>query len=492
MRRRVLGFLGLLLMTAVLSTAADSQMVLVARDLEENVLSGFRFAYRGVESSATDVTGATSLGLPPDLPPGRQIKIQLVLSAKQTEEEWFLVDPQVNIPTGTEPAEVVLMRRSTFRQFAAEARDAPGQATLGSGETTTEDRKRTLVEAAAHYRLTEEQVEAALRSFAETQDPKDRGIAAYFEGKFSQAEDLLNKAAEKKESDYVETLQYLGASQYEQAKYRAAADTFRKAVALRGEDADLLGWLGRSFQELAEWAEAEPLIRRALAIDEERSGPDHPHVAIRLNNLASLLHETNRFAEAEPLMRRVLDIFEKGFGAEHPNVAAALNNLAQLLQATNRLAEAEPLMRRAHAIDEKSSGPDHPNVARDLGNLTTLLYSTNRLGEAEPLMRRALAIDEEGFGPDNPDVARDLNNLAHLLQATNRLGEAEPLMRRVLGILLEFDRCTGHEHPHWETASVNYWRLLRKKGKSQSEIEVTIEALVRSPEMNEPINSCPR
>ena len=62
-------------------------------------------------------------------------------------------------------------------------------------------------------------------------------------------------------------------------------------------------------------------------------------------------------------MRRALAIDEKSYGPDHPNVAIRLNNLARLLQATNRLAEAEPLMRRALAIDEKSYGPDHPNVA---------------------------------------------------------------------------------------------------------------------------------
>ena len=133
-------------------------------------------------------------------------------------------------------------------------------------------------------------------------------------------------------------------------------------------------------------------------------------------------------------MRRALAIDEKSFGPDHPNVAIGLNNLAELLQATNRLAEAEPLMRRALAIDEKSFGPDHPDVAIRLNNLAQLLQATNRLAEAEPLMRRALAIDEKSFGPEHPNVARDLNNLAQLLQATNRLAEAEPLMRRALMI----------------------------------------------------------
>ena len=116
-------------------------------------------------------------------------------------------------------------------------------------------------------------------------------------------------------------------------------------------------------------------------------GPDHPNVAIDINNLAQLLKATNRMAEAEPLMRRALAIDEKLYGSDHPNVAIRLNNLAQLLRATNRLAEAEPLLRRALAIDEKSHGPDHPNVAIDLNNLAQLLKATNRMAEAEPLLR---------------------------------------------------------------------------------------------------------
>ena len=92
-------------------------------------------------------------------------------------------------------------------------------------------------------------------------------------------------------------------------------------------------------------------------------GPDHPHVAIRLNNLAALLQATNRLEEAEPLLRRALAIDEARFGPDHPTVAIRLNNVASLLQATNRLAEAEPLMRRALVIGEASFGPDHPTVA---------------------------------------------------------------------------------------------------------------------------------
>jgi nephrocystin-3 len=190
--------------------------------------------------------------------------------------------------------------------------------------------------------------------------------------------------------------------------------------------------------------EAELLMRRALEIDDKSLGKEHPKVATDLNNLASLLYATNRLGEAEPLMRRALEIDEKSFGKEHLEVAINLNNLATLLKVTNRLGEAEPLMRRALEIAEKSLGKEHPAVAVALTSLASLLQATNRLAEAEPLMRRALEIDEKSSGKKHPKVARDLTNLAQLLQATNRLAEAEPLMRRVLEI---DEKSLGKEHP---------------------------------------------
>jgi hypothetical protein len=52
------------------------------------------------------------------------------------------------------------------------------------------------------------------------------------------------------------------------------------------------------------------------------------------------MRATNRLSEAEPLYRRALAIDEKSFGPDHPNVARDLNNLAELLRATNRLSVA--------------------------------------------------------------------------------------------------------------------------------------------------------
>ncbi|MDA0591603.1 MAG: tetratricopeptide repeat protein, partial [Planctomycetota bacterium] len=59
-----------------------------------------------------------------------------------------------------------------------------------------------------------------------------------------------------------------------------------------------------------------------------------------MNEQGLLLKSRCLFSQAEPLYRRALAIDEQSFGTEHPEVATDLNNLAQLLQATNRLSEA--------------------------------------------------------------------------------------------------------------------------------------------------------
>jgi tetratricopeptide (TPR) repeat protein len=224
----------------------------------------------------------------------------------------------------------------------------------------------------------------------------------------------------------------------------------------------LMNQLGLLLSSKARYSDAEPLLRRALAISEANYGPDHPDVASGLNSLAALLRDTNRLSDAEPLFRRALAIFEASYGPDHPDVASGLNNLAALLDDTNRGGEAEPLLRRALAISEANYGPDHPTVAIRLNNLALLLGNTNRRGEAEPLFRRALAISEASYGPDHPTVAKGLSNLALLLDDTNRLGEAEPLFRRALAI---DEASYGPDHPDVATDLDNLAGLLRSTNR---------------------------
>ena len=236
-------------------------------------------------------------------------------------------------------------------------------------------------------------------------------------------------------------------------------------------------WLATRLEQLGKGTIWQPLLavaERGVQQAEQKLGRNDPALAGLLDRQASLLHDLARYADAEPLYRRALAIAEASYGKDHPTVASLLNNLALLLQATNRLAEAEPLYRRALAIDEATYGKDHPTVASLLNNLAQLLQATNRLAEAEPLMRRALAIDEASYGKDHPEVANFLNNLALLQKATNRLAEAEPLSRRAVLIFLA---SLGMDHPNTQKVKGNYLEILQARNLPEIEIEAKLAAL---------------
>ena len=82
----------------------------------------------------------------------------------------------------------------------------------------------------------------------------------------------------------------------------------------------------------------------------EAFGETDPRFAPTLNNLATLYYTQGQYAQAEPLYKRSLAIREKALGPEHPDVATSLNNLAGLYRATDRIEAAEKLEKRAARI----------------------------------------------------------------------------------------------------------------------------------------------
>jgi tetratricopeptide (TPR) repeat protein len=206
---------------------------------------------------------------------------------------------------------------------------------------------------------------------------------------------------------------------------RRAMNDERRTQALR----EALEWVNAAFvgapNDVSNWPVLDPLAPHALAVARvaDAAGIAEP-TALLFNQLGVLFDAKADYAQAETLKRRALAIAETSYGPDHPNVAIPLNNLSELLRKTNRHAEGEPLMRRALAIDEASYGPNHSKVATRLNNLAALLYSINRLAEAEPLMRRALAIDEKGLGPDHPNTILVRNNLAGLKALLARAASA--------------------------------------------------------------------
>lgn len=214
----------------------------------------------------------------------------------------------------------------------------------------------------------------------------------------------------------------------------------------------------------ARYVEAEKPLRQALAISETIQESE---ISTDLNNLAVLLKETGDLDEAERLMEKALAIDKDIWGPDHPQVAICLSNLATLRLKRERFNDAQSMMHRALIIDVDAYGFYHPRVANDQSNLAQVvsIYSPQ---DAEKLLRSALKIDEKCFGRTHLAVAIRLNNLAELLFKTTRKTDAEPLLKRAHGIVIQ---SLKPEHPTAQSISANYLAVLQSLGKSPAEIQ---------------------
>jgi eukaryotic-like serine/threonine-protein kinase len=192
--------------------------------------------------------------------------------------------------------------------------------------------------------------------------------------------------------------------------------------------------IGSTLRALGRYADAEPNLRRSLALCRASLPAADERIAYVLHDLAELLRVQNNLAEAVQLNREALEIYRASYPAGHPYIAASLNNLAYLLQAQNNFAEAEPLLREALAIQRGALPAGHRNIATALSNLAMLLQAQNKLAEAEPLCRESLAIYRASLPAGHPHIAVGLYNLAALLMDQNKPAEAEPLYREALAI----------------------------------------------------------
>jgi CHAT domain-containing protein/tetratricopeptide (TPR) repeat protein len=184
-------------------------------------------------------------------------------------------------------------------------------------------------------------------------------------------------------------------------------------------------------QKLGDLAEAERLLRRALAIREgsPKLGPEHFLVAQTLQHLGVALAERTAYPDAREALGRCLAIREKTLGPRNHQTGVALLELANVLRQEGDAAGAVTALERALAIHEAANGAGHPVVASDLHRLAEVRADLGQLEDARPLAVRALAIREALLGEDHPATADTRLLLARL---TPDDAEALVLLRRAV------------------------------------------------------------
>ena len=231
--------------------------------------------------------------------------------------------------------------------------------------------------------------------------------------------------------------------------------------------AETIEALATCYQAEGKYTEAEALRRQTLNAGGQKgssssSGSASPSAAENLAKLAAVKQREGKFAEAESLIKQAMEIEQRNGRSEGPLYASLLNNLGESYREQGKYADAEQLYKTAIRIDEKTSGADSGELAGDLNNLGLLYRQEGRYAEAEPLHWRALTVATKAYGKDSLKVAITLNCLGTLYMDEGRYEEAEPLYRRSLEIRQKLLR---PDHPDIGTAMNNLGGIYQAEGE---------------------------
>ena len=244
-----------------------------------------------------------------------------------------------------------------------------------------------------------------------------RGVVAWYQGDFSQAEPLLREAYEQHGN--LETVQAALAAHNlallldGRGQHLAAGALLEEALRshrrLLGDrhptTATNLHNLGTNLARQERWPEAETMFREALAARREILGENHPWVASTLANLGTALGETGAAAEGIVVVKEALRIQQAAFGTDNPRLINPLDALAELSILAGDPAGAVDYAKQALKLAENHLGPDHPEKAEVLADLADALAHLSRFDEARIAIDQALAIQERILSKDSAEWA---------------------------------------------------------------------------------------
>jgi tetratricopeptide (TPR) repeat protein len=282
------------------------------------------------------------------------------------------------------------------------------------------------------------------------------------QGKVTDAEPLLKQSVTERETklgtDHRDTVH----GELELARLYAKLGRFDEAEALlkkgmasleknpQGNDeySDLVAALSKIYLGKDNTADAVKMLQKAVDLQKEALGEQHPKVAELLRQLAGALAEADEYVAAEVAAQDALGIAMKVSGADI-EVTNKVSTLATVFLRQGKYDKAEKLYLYALQKVGEAGGSKHPDFSQCLNALGLLYYDRGEFDKAARYIAKATTTREEQYGPDNYKVGHDLEFMSRILISQQKYPEAEAKLKRSLQILTA---AVGESHP--DTADV--------------------------------------
>jgi len=278
------------------------------------------------------------------------------------------------------------------------------------------------------------------------------------QGRLLEAEPLYERALkiyerglDKDDPDLAGALYELATAQFWTGKYTAAEANLKRAIAIGRqalgdgpEVADVMLVLAHTYRELGRYKEAEAQIDLAQAIFEAGAAQTGTGMARCLACRGNLLYELGRFAEAEPLLNRALELAEQSEDPDPLEIADYLDTLVELYGLQGRFDLAAQYSRRAYEICWRELPTGHPQLLGSAWNQAWIQEHKGQYAKAAELLRYCMVMYDRNFGRNNRVAAEVRYHLGTIYHSMERYDEAEALLREARDILRQYSGAESH------------------------------------------------
>ncbi|NCR40005.1 MAG: tetratricopeptide repeat protein [Microcystis aeruginosa W13-11] len=221
--------------------------------------------------------------------------------------------------------------------------------------------------------------------------------------------------------------------------------------------------LAKLYRLKANFSEANLNCKKALTINREIFGKDHPYIASNLDNLGDIYKDQSRYQEAETKYLQALELRRNYFRGEYyPAIADSYTSLARLYQASRNFEKAKSYYDKALEIQTKLFDDDHTDIASSYNNLAILCQEQKQNEESEKLYKKALDIYKKFLNCNHPAFATVYNNLALVYDEQKLYLQAEEFYKKALKL---YEDTLSKDHPLVAFCSANLGLFYQKQGR---------------------------
>jgi len=178
-------------------------------------------------------------------------------------------------------------------------------------------------------------------------------------------------------------------------------DNLAEKIENKEELATLYSFLGRGYQNLADYRLSLYYNKKALAIRENFLGSEHKDTVQANEDIGMIYWMQDDYVRALEYYEQAKAIREKVLGKEHLDTASTYNNMALVYDNMGDYEHALEYYGKDLAVSEKILDKEHPDTATAYNNMAVVYHTQGNYELALEYFGKALAIREKVLGKEH-------------------------------------------------------------------------------------------